>query len=246
MEKSYKKGYSLHAYEVDFEGKAHPSALLNFLQDAAGDHAGRLGFSITELLKNHQTWLLSRYHIKIFHYPSFGEVVTVSTWPSDAQGIFALRDFEMVDEKGDLVLAATSSWILLDLLKKLPLRVDKALADRSLFDRRALEDSFQPLPQIGRVLQERSFRVLTRDLDFNRHVNNVIYIQWALEAVPDEIGAAKRPLEVEVSYRAEAFSGDQIISRVEGLGGDPAPTFIHQILNRATGVELARLRTVWG
>lgn len=246
MEKIYKKKYSLHAYEVDFAGKAHLSALLNYLQDAAGEHAGRLGFSITELLKNDQTWLLSRYHVKIFHYPSFGREVTVSTWPSGAQGIFALRDFEMVDERGELVLVATSSWILLDLQKKLPLRVEIVLAGRPLFDRRALEDSFQPLPQIGRVSRERSFRVLTRDLDFNRHVNNVVYIQWALEAVTDEIALAKRPLEVEVSYRAEAFYGDEIISRVDGLEGDPAPTFVHQILNQSTGAELARLRTVWG
>lgn len=115
--KVYKKTFKLHTYEVDSEGRAHLVSLLNYLQDAAGDHAALLGFSITELLKKNQTWLLSRYHFKVLRYPSYGDKVMVSTWPSATQGIFALRDFELADEKGQVFLVATSSWILLDLGK---------------------------------------------------------------------------------------------------------------------------------
>ena len=55
-----------------------------------------------------------------------------------------------------------------------------------------------------------------------------------------------RPVELEVSYRAEAFYGEEVLSvvqRVPDLG--PGPRFLHQILNAATGAELTRLRTRW-
>jgi medium-chain acyl-[acyl-carrier-protein] hydrolase len=241
----YKKSFELHAYEVDSEGRAHFVSLLNYLQDAAGDHAALLGFSITELLKKNQTWLLSRYHLKVLRYPLYEARVMVSTWPSATQGIFALRDFEMADEKGQVFLMATSSWILLDLGKKQPIRLNESFPGRMVLERRALDDDFKPFPQLRQPEIELTFPVLRKDLDFNRHVNNAVYVQWALEAVPEVISNSMRPLDVEVSYRAEAFSGDRVISRAGRQSGETPPVFLHQISNEATGAELTRLKTVW-
>jgi acyl-CoA thioesterase FadM len=53
-------------------------------------------------------------------------------------------------------------------------------------------------------------------------------------------------MELEVSYRAEAFYGDEVLSAAQRVpGGDAGPVFLHQILDAATGTELARLRTRW-
>jgi medium-chain acyl-[acyl-carrier-protein] hydrolase len=90
-------------------------------------------------------------------------------------------------------------------------------------------------------------------LDLNKHVNNVVYIQWALEAVPEDVLTRRRPVELEVSYRAEAFYGDAVLSRAgadPGAATSPAgstsgPVFLHQIVNARTGAELTRLRTGW-
>jgi len=85
-------------------------------------------------------------------------------------------------------------------------------------------------------------------LDWNRHVNNAVYIQWALESVPPDLLMSRRPMELEVSYRAEAFYGDEVLSAAQRVpeGESAEAAFLHQILNAATGVELARLRTRWG
>ncbi len=245
VHKLYRKTFDLHAYEVDSEGRAHLVSLLNYLQDAAGDHAALLGFSITELLKKNQTWLLSRYHVKVLCYPSYGDKVTVSTWPSATQGVFALRDFELADERGKVFLAATSSWILLDLGKKQPIRLNESFPGRMVLERRALDDDFKPFPQLRQPEVELTFPVLRKDLDFNRHVNNAVYVQWALEAVPEDISNSMLPSDVEVSYRAEAFSGERVISRAGRQSGEAPVVFLHQISNEASGVELTRLRTVW-
>ena len=45
-----------------------------------------------------------------------------------------------------------------------------------------------------------SFRVRQSDLDMNRHVNNAVYVGWALEAAPEDVAQSRRPVDIEVGY----------------------------------------------
>jgi medium-chain acyl-[acyl-carrier-protein] hydrolase len=141
--------------------------------------------------------------------------------------------------------------MILDLGRKQPLKVDDILPDNFLVERRSLPDAFAALPALDRTDGERTFRVDAGHLDLNRHVNNTVYVGWALEAVPWETIRRRRPIDLEVAYRAEAFYDDPILSRVQAVpasdapGADQEPVFLHQIANAATGAELTRLRTRW-
>jgi len=57
MDKIYAKKFEVHTYEVDFRLKAPLLSLLNYLQDAAGDQATFLGYSILDLIKKDLTRL---------------------------------------------------------------------------------------------------------------------------------------------------------------------------------------------
>jgi len=242
----YRKEYTVHTYETDARGLARPVALLNFLQDAAGDHAGRLGLSVVDLGKRGLTWVLSRYHVLIHRYPALGERLEVTTWPSGRHGYFALRDFEVSDGGGAPLISATSSWMVISLEKKQALKVDEVVAPGFAVEKRALEDPFASLPVLAARESEVRFRVESSHLDWNRHVNNAVYVQWALEGLPSDVLLSRRPLDIEVSYRAEALYGEEVLSVVQRISEESrGPAFLHQILNAATGVELARLRTRW-
>jgi len=244
----YRKEFTVHSYESDFEGRARLTSLLNYLQDAAGDHAAALGWSVLDLWKRGMTWVLSRTHVLVHRYPAWGERVEILTWPSGRHGYFALRDFEAADADGAAVLTGTTSWMILHLQRKQPLKIDDILPVNYLIDKRALEDDFPPLPVLPEGGREAAFPVEMNHLDLNRHVNNAVYVQWALEAAPEEVLRRSRPVEVEVAYRAEAFYGDMIRSRINAFppgGADAGVVFAHQILNAASGVELTRLKTRW-
>ena len=248
MHRTYVKDFELHAYETDPEGKAQPLALLNYLQDIAGEHAAKLGFGFFDLSAKGVMWVLSRYHVKIARYPewTWGARVRVTTWPSGHHGVFALRDFEMTDSEGRTLALATSSWIMVSLKTKQPVRVEEHIEGRVVLPKRALDDAFPPLPACEDAEREAEFRVLFGDLDLNRHVNHVVYIRWALESVPPEILKTKRPVELEVAYKAEAFYGDAVRAGLRAERADANPCFLHGIFNAASGVELTRLRTGWG
>jgi medium-chain acyl-[acyl-carrier-protein] hydrolase len=198
------------------------------------------------------TWVLSRTHVLIRRYPAWGETLSVLTWPSGRHGFFALRDFEASDASGRPVLTATTSWMILDLGRKQPLKVDGILPMDFLVARRALPDDFASLPVLDGPDRELAFRVDSGHLDLNRHVNNAVYVQWALEAAPPSL-AGRRPAEIEVSYRGEAFYGDTVLARAKVVpaadaaqGGEEAGSAVlHQIVNASSGAELTRLRTRW-
>jgi len=245
MDKIFTKSFHVYTYEVDHRGKALPLSLLNYLQDAAGDHAAILGFSILDLLNRGLTWILSRYHVRIHRYPGLAEDIAVSTWPSGKQGLFALRDFEMTDAQGGLVAAATSSWILWNVRTKQPARLEENLPGETTVRRRALADDFPALPAASAADREVSFRVEMQDIDFNNHVNHAVYVRWALETPPETVLRSARPTDIEVAYKGEAIYGDEVVSKAQTIEGGPGPVFLHRIHHKAGGAELTRLRTAW-
>jgi medium-chain acyl-[acyl-carrier-protein] hydrolase len=245
MDKIHRKTYPLHFYEVDFRGLALPQTVLNYLQDIAGEHAGILGFSVLDLLKKKMTWLLSRYRVQVVRNPRVGDEVRLATWPSGQQGLFALRDFEAEDQKGRTLFRATSSWILWNIPGRAPARPEENLPEGVSLDRRAIDDPFLPLPPVAHPDRELDFRAWMQDIDFNNHVNHASYVLWALETPPEDVLRACAPSEIEVSYKAEAFYGDEIVSKLERTGGGPGPGYLHGLFHKAKGTELARLRTSW-
>jgi acyl-ACP thioesterase len=242
----YQKRYQIKVYEIDWQGWASPAALLNFFQDAASDHAAKLAFSVQDLLARGLRWVLSRYHVKFFNYPRWKEEIEVQTWPSGREGLFAFRDFEAKDCSDQTILAAaTSSWMVLNLETKRPVRADYLLKDISFISRRVFEADFETLPALEIPEWTLSFEVSRGSLDFNQHVNHVVYIEWALESVPDEIYQDFCLAELEVNYRGEAFKGQRVQSRSQRLQEGTNPVFLHQIILESEGSELTRLRTSW-
>lgn len=244
MDKIYTKRFPIYTFDVDVEGRARLPLLLDLLQDVAREHAALLKVSIFDLQAKGLTWILSRYHIRVSRYPVMGETVEVRTWPSGKKGVFALRDFEIRDGDGGPLLEATTSWLILSMDTKQPIRMDTIFLDEHILDRRAIADDFGRLPAPGRADREVPFAVLRRDLDFNRHVNNVVYIHWAIEGMPGDFLLGTRPAEVEIVYKEEAFYRDEVTARVQ-LPDGPDGVFLHDVIRKSDGAELARLRTSW-
>ena len=234
--------YTVRPHETGYGKTILPGALLNYLQDAAFEHSIKLGFSVFHLLSKGLTWVLSRYHVKVDRYPRAGEAVRILTWYPGPQKPFYLRDWEILDQEERTILRATSSWLVVDLKSGKPVDGDALLRSLTALNRRAIEDDFSPLPDVGRTDETGRFCVRLSDTDLNRHVNHVHHILWAFESVPPEFLKNRVPVQWEVAYKGEVTFGQNIIVNTE-VSDD---TMLHHHLSRETdGREMARLRTRW-
>jgi acyl-ACP thioesterase len=241
--KLFEKNYDVQSYETDLRGFARPVALLNYLQSAAGEHAALLGVAVSDLRKSGHTWVMSRLHLAMERYPRGGASVLIKTWPSTRDTLFTTRDFELVDAEGVLLGRATTSWAVLSLKSRRPVKLVSVLPDYPLILVRALNDTFGTLPTLEHYERELSLPVLRGDLDTNRHVNNTVYAGWALETIPEEVDSTCRLASLEIAFRAEALYGDTIVART--APSEEPDCYLHRVENVSDGRELARLRTCW-
>lgn len=236
--------FGVRYHEVDQQGRVRLPVVMTWLQDAGIEHAAELKVAVRDLRQLGLTWVLSRLTLELEQYPRGGEQVKVQTWPVTREGLFSIRDYHLFDATGQQIGQATTSWAVLDLKTRRPVKISDHLPDYPLRPVRALADPFATLPMLEQCGSALQLPVLRADLDPNRHVNNTVYAGWALEAVPAEIADHCRVTRLEIGFRAEALYGDTIRSCCAPTADDPQ-TLLHRIENAADGRELCRLRTTW-
>ena len=241
----HEKPFTVRYYEVGPSRLVRCATLLDYLQDAAAEHASVLRIGVQDLHHRDLTWVLSRLRLTVERYAGVGETVLVRTWPSTRGSLSSYREFEVLDQAGTIVARATTAWVMLDLVRRRPVRIADVLPDHQLDSRRAIADEFPPLPRPAHTERHVHFTVRQSDLDMNRHVNNAVYVGWALESAPDEIAETRRPVDIEVGYRAEALAGDTVLARCVPQAGVELGLFLHEIIREKDGRELVRLRVNW-
>ncbi len=237
--------FRVRSYELGPEGALSAESLCDYLQEAAGRHAEELGISIDAIGRDNLTWVLARLDLLLEGLPGRGRTVRVETWPSGAKGFLALREF-LVTGDGIPLARATSAWLVIDLERRRPVRLPSSISEIPIPDReRALQRGFRRIPKPGRADHERRFEVRYGDLDVNRHVNHVRYLEWAFETLPAVFLAAHRLVEVEADFRAEVGLGELVEGRAEIEAGGGEQSAIHLLSGASGASEAARLRTRW-
>jgi len=237
--------FRVRSYEADANGFASPVSICNYIQESAGNHAHHLGFAIDQLMERERTWVLFRLSLRMNAYPRWRDDIVVTTWPAGAHRIYAHRDFLVRDLQGGSLGAAGSIWLLVDLNTRRPLKMPAEIDAMAMKDRpraRSADLEKRLVPPKNPAM-ERRFIARTSDIDVNRHVNNVRFIDWALEAVPRDVREQKRLVELDAEFLAEGFDGDEVASAAEDCGEG---RYAHHISRVSDDKRLAIAMSRWG
>ncbi len=235
--------FCVRSYDVAPHGRAAIQALCNYFQEAAGNHAEELGFSRDAMLAHGTAWVLMRLRIAVDRYPEWQHTVTVETWPSGVEsGLYATREFVLFDADGDRLARGTSAWAVIDVERRRPTRIPGVLQDLDTPDRpRPLDFADRRVPGLDRVDQERRFDVRFSDLDLNQHVNNVRYVEWALEAAPESVLLHQQPTDIDIQFRAETTFGQAVVTQLQQENG----RFLHRVQRAGDDRVVAEATTQW-
>ena len=230
--------------DKDFLGRVSAARIFDVLQRGATAHAALLGVGMTDLMKDGHSWMISAMSVELLKQPEAMEPLTLTTWPSGVKKrVVCTRDYEITDASGAVVARAVSDWIYVDVENRKICMLTPQLA--SLAPEGVPRADVAPGPKaIEKTGEHHSAQVLVRrsDTDINRHVNNVHYVEWLFEAMPEEV-YARNLVRLDITYRQEAMPGDAIESEV-WIGSDGATTF-HALTRTADGAVVATARCIW-
>ena len=219
----YSHNYLVTYSEITPKGRLKPSMVVNYFQNLAVLHSDNAGYTLKWLRERHWGWILTGWHIRFGDLPSEGTNVTAETWTSPYRRSQADRDFVLKGEDGEVYAYASSRWFLMDTTKRRPVKLDKEFFAAYTFEngRSVAEENYKfEFPDDAPEIAVFSIPVMRRDTDTNRHANNAVYIDWAMDGVPDEIYDSRDLTELTVLYKKECRLGDQVRGRLYEHGDE--------------------------
>ncbi|XVF21352.1 hypothetical protein REPUB_Repub12eG0083300 [Reevesia pubescens] len=282
---SYKEKFIVRCYEVGINKTATVETIANLLQEVGGNHAQSVGFSTDgfattpTMRKLHLIWVTARMHIEVYKYPAWSDVIEIETWCQSEGRIGTRRDWILKDfATGEVIGRATSKWVMMNQdTRRLQKVSDDVREEYLVFCPRKLrlafpEENNNSLKKIAKLedpVQCSRLGLMPRraDLDMNQHVNNVTYIGWVLESMPQEIIDTHELQTITLDYRRECQQGDAVdsltspepmegtetVSELHGTNGSAATRedkqdchrFLHLLRLSSDGQEINRGRTEW-
>lgn len=234
--------YKVYSYHADHTRRLSLSGLAKFLQETAGEHAEDLGFGFTKFKEMNIAWVLYKQVIQIEEWPEWGDEIYLKTWPTLAEKLFCYRDFEILNSDQELIGKVSTSWIVINLETRRPLRTSK------FYDLPQTEWKDLNFPELikNKLSSEkaadciRKHKVQLQDIDLNNHVNNTRYIDWAFDYYKPEFLNKHKLLTAELQFQQEAVYDDEV--ELETVLNDEIK---HDHIIKREGKMLVFIRLEW-
>jgi acyl-ACP thioesterase len=202
-----------------------------------------LGF--VHLAKENQFWVLSRLFIKWYRQPLWGESIAIRTWSLGCNKLFALRDFEITDEKGENIGAASSAWLVLNKKNKRPVRLETWFRDKVVTPHRhAVDVTLEKVSAPRNPKKHPAFKVRYSELDMVGHVNFTQYVKWILDSYTEAFIWKNTVASFEVNFIAEVSYNEALLILTEKLDSEEY-NFLHSIERKGDDREVCRARVCW-
>lgn len=230
---------TLQAYQCDRYGKMRPLILMNELQGMGDKHAERLGVGYQYCQAHNMAWVVTHYLVDIIEMPTEREELVITTWPSCQDALRATRDFEIRGVDGRLMVRATSQWILIDMTRRRPLRLDENLPKWVINETRAWDRTFDKFPDFTPT-KTHTMKCRFDDIDVNQHINNAVYAVWATESVGYEYRNQHALRRIEMNFKKEISPDTPEIAVLAAIDGNISR---HKIM--ANDIERAIVVCTW-
>ena len=189
MAEKSRYNYRVEPQDVDFTLRATIPSLGGSILNTAGIDAHGKGFGVDALNADNHSWVLSRMAVEFDCQPTQYTDYTVATWISDYGRVLSTRNFTLTDAAGREFGRAVTQWAMID------------LQSRSAIDLSWVGDAHAATAE---------HRVVYSDIDFNRHVNTMRYIEMMLDMLPVDMLTQEAPVRLDIHFLKECRFGQTL------------------------------------
>lgn len=241
----FDKQFEIRYFEVNKNGIASPTTILTLLEETAADHCDSINYNLFQLEAANIGWVLVSGVLEMERYPNYKEKIRIRTWLSEYTSIKGIRENIIYDEENNVIGRAKGIWVFFDIERRRPAKIFDEIKEKWSF---CSEESIsynvsEKILVIDKPDCELEFKVNRHDTDMNKHVNNIKYLQWVLESVPEDIINNYYLHSIDGRFIAEANYGQTILSLTKN--DIENESFIHTIKTKGSEKVCATAKTIW-
>lgn len=237
--------YEVHYYETNYRLECKISSIINYFCDIGSKQSEELGVGIEYLTEKRLAYVFYRYDINVKRYPKYGEKIKVRTMAKSFKKFYASRAYEIYDENNEKIVDGEGIFLLINIDKRKAVRIpeDQYIA-YGVDIENCLDIKVTKLEKLTKEMDRNNFKVRYGDIDSNMHVNNVKYVEWAIESLPLDIVSNYELKELSVVFEKECRYGTEISASYEIRKNEDGVVILHKIAD-IEGKELTVLISKW-
>ena len=196
--------------KVDSKAFVTNKGMLALLENVACMHSDKAGYGICDIPFTHLSWVQLNWRVNIIRRLKYNEEITIKTWAKEASKVTTIRDFEVLDKNGKQVCIATTKWTLTNIDTQSIVKITDDIIGEYEPDTKSImpEYDFKKLvePKIFFFLY--IYKTERRDIDVNKHMHNLNYLDLAYETLPEDIYLNSEFNNIEIMYKKAIRLGD--------------------------------------
>ena len=194
--------------ETACDGKISVVGIVNHMQNLSSYEYYARGASFDELKEDGQVWLLNSWQVVFERRPKVYENIKMSTWAYDYKDVFGYRNYLMEDEDGEKLAYANTVWVMVDSKTGRPVKAtERAKAGYAKEEKLDMKYADRKIKMPKDMKKVDTLVIKKSQLDTHMHVNNVKYIEMAMEYMPEDFELR----QLRVQYVKSAICGDNVI-----------------------------------
>ncbi len=225
--KDYEKTTIVNFKETDRFLYLKLDSFVQMLNTASMYHTVDLGFAPNYMEETGLVWVLYSWKLHLDNGNYYGKKLTFKTFALFQKDIYSHRYFHVQDEEGNTIGYALSVWIVIDAEKRKMVKIPESIKDifldkmnpslSPLQDKIVQNIDPRPLKKRRNITytHEKKFEIRFHDIDSNDHVNNTIYIEWAMESLTtdtdEEFLLNYVPEDLSIVYKKEKRPGGSVV-----------------------------------
>ena len=209
----FKENFKMGLTDIGKNNEIKNISILKILENIGGYHSDIAGYGSNDIPINKLTWILLDWKLKVLTRPEYGGTLEVHTGARVGNKFFTYRDFEIYDENKNLCAIATSKWTLVNIEEGEMERITEEVIgkynteENEVFPGERLDKLQMPDEFISSI----TYTVKRKDIDINKHMHNLYYLDLAYEALPEDVYNNERPFnDVRIMYKKEIKLGDTV------------------------------------
>lgn len=207
----YKGKFKLGLKDIGKDNKIKNRSILEFLENIGAYHSDEVGYGVNEIPKTNVSWILLDWQLNVINRPVYGQTIEVHTWGRGMNKFFTFRDYEIYDENNNLCAIATSKWALIDVRTgKLARLTEKIINKYNPEEKSVFSEEMGKIEMPKEFIAELEYIVTRKDIDINKHMHNLYYLDLAYEVLPENVYEQRPFNNIRINYKKEIKLGDTV------------------------------------